>query len=348
MSQDGSISNTHYDTASFAVTNHPVDPALAEIAKMNLLRIRGDMDGAKSLGLSILKKHPRSVEAHVLMGDLNSEQGKLDQAAEWYSLALDIDGKSPGTAKKLEKVRVALDVVKNSSSSQANLAPTKRSGTLLFLAVGASALAIGSMAFLAGTRSPTTPARDTFIREKISMPSQPIRANTNLALESSAVSIPNSRPAEADRFDVTSLKSNPKPPIGSAQMGTSPTAVEDLTLYDQIYSRAKYSKNLTSVLNDPRSATIILSYNVKPGEPGRYIGAMLAAEALQYDVKSESVLLRGSRDGVLSYIADFPRGKMIETEAKYGGLQLLEDHCWIDEILSNEYYKNRITGTPKS
>ena len=91
----------------------------AELARVNLLRIRGDVSSSKNLCLSILKRFPESIDAHVMMGDLHSEQGDLAPAAEWYSLALDLDHNAPGVAVKLSRVQAALDISGQAGRSRA-------------------------------------------------------------------------------------------------------------------------------------------------------------------------------------------------------------------------------------
>jgi hypothetical protein len=110
----------------------------AELARVNLLRIRGDVSSSKTLCLSILKRFPESIDAHVMMGDLHAEQADLGPAAEWYSLALDLDRNAPGVAVKLSRIQAALDISGQAFRSRSNIANGKRMSPWLFVAVAAT------------------------------------------------------------------------------------------------------------------------------------------------------------------------------------------------------------------
>ena len=62
---------------------------------------------------------------------------------------------------------------------------------------------------------------------------------------------------------------------------------------------------------------------------------------MKYDNNAEMVTLRGVRNGVLSYVADVPREKIMAVEDREKkDVQDLENHNWIDEVLTNEYFKD--------
>jgi Tfp pilus assembly protein PilF len=61
-----------------------------ELARVNLLRLRGDYKAAQDHCRAVLRKFPNNVTANQLLGDLCQETGDLSQAKEWYELALDI------------------------------------------------------------------------------------------------------------------------------------------------------------------------------------------------------------------------------------------------------------------
>ncbi len=323
----------------------------AELARVNLLRIRGDISSSKALCLSILKRFPESVDAHVMMGDLHSEQGDLAPAAEWYSLALDLNRSAPGVQVKLNRVQAALDISNQASKSRSLIVAGRHISPWLYVAVAASAIAIGSVAYIAGLRTPeqSKTASKGAISERISTPKQPEadKPPVNLALGtgSSQVNLPNLDPGPTPA-------SAPTANVDTKTTGTKDKdellVVEDQRLFDQIAARSKFGKHIISIIADPREKSMILTFNVEQGEHGRYTAAMLADIALEYDNKAVTVTVRGVRNGILSYIADVPRERILAIEAREKkDVQDLENHGWIDEVLTNEYFKEKeVTKTP--
>lgn len=320
----------------------------AELARVNLLRIRGDLSSSKTLCLSILKRFPESVDAHVMMGDLHAEQGDLAPAAEWYALALDLDRTAPGVQIKLSRIQAALDITNQASRTRALIVTGRKTSPWLYVAVIATALAIGSIAYIAGLKKPAEASSNSksTISNKIAS-TEPIvtapRADfgTTTSPGASKVTIPQIEPGPAPST----------PPVNDTKSTTKPaaiTVVDDQRLIEQISNRSKFAKHVLSVMADPREKSIILTYNVSNDDHGRYIGAMLADIAMEYDTKALLVTLRGVRNGVLSYIADVPRDKVLAVEEREKkDVQDLDNHSWIDEVLTNEYYKDQfLTKSP--
>ena len=75
-----------------------------EVARANLLRLRGDFAEAEKVCLTILKRFPNNPAAHGMMGDLSFETGKLDTARQWYEMALDLTPGDEGIRRKLAAV----------------------------------------------------------------------------------------------------------------------------------------------------------------------------------------------------------------------------------------------------
>ncbi len=314
----------------------------SELARVNLLRIRGDLSSSKTLCLSILKRFPESVDAHVMMGDLHAEQGDLAPAAEWYSLALDLDRTAPGVQVKLNRVQAALDISGQAGKNRALVLSGNRTSPWLYLAVAASVLAIGSIAYIAGMKSPSDKvvAKNPPISEKIASPTNPTRTDFGTVTttpKTSGVTLPTNDPgpAPASTPTIQETKSTGSPKENPL------TVVEDQRILEQLAGRTKFGKHIVSVIVDPREKSLILTYNVSNDEHGRYIGAILADAAMEYDNNAAMVTLRGVRNGVLSYVADVPREKIMAVEDREKkDVQDLENHNWIDEVLTNEYFKD--------
>lgn len=325
----------------------------AELARVNLLRIRGDVSSSKTLCLSILKRFPESIDAHVMMGDLHTEQGDLAPAAEWYSLALDLDRNAPGVNVKLSRVQAALDISGQASRSRALILNGKRMSPWLIVAIITSVIAVCSVAYIAGLGStsnsttPKTASTDRIESPKPADTSPKPSTTAPVTAATTTVAAPSNQPGP-----VPSTNQLPSAPQETKSTGTKESVVsvvDDQKLLDQIINRTTFGKHVLSVVADPREKSMILTYNVAQGEHGRYMGAVLAAIALDYDNKLLLVTIRGIRNGVLSYIADVPREKILAVEEREKKtVQELDNKSWIDEVLSNEYFKEKEVNKPPS
>ncbi len=323
----------------------------AELARVNLLRIRGDVSSSKTLCLSILKRFPESVDAHVMMGDLHTEQGDLAPAAEWYSLALDLDRNAPGVNVKLARVQAALDISGQASRSRTMILTGKRMSPWLIVAVVASTIAVFSVAYIAGLGStPQVANQKASISDRIESPKSvdtSVKPTTTAPLTTSVnnLTVPSNQPGPTPSSVQTPGASQETKSTGVKD--TVVSVVEDQKIYDQVSNHSRFGKHIVSVIADPREKSLILTYNVAQGEHGRYMGAVLAAAALDYDNKILSVTIRGVRNGVLSYVADVPREKVMAVEEREKqNVQELENKNWIDEVLSNEYFKEKEVNRP--
>lgn len=79
-----------------------------ELAKANVLRMRKEFKAAEDVCLAILRRFPNNASSNTLLGDIATERGALDQAVEWYELALDIVPDSKENQEKLAAVKAQL------------------------------------------------------------------------------------------------------------------------------------------------------------------------------------------------------------------------------------------------
>lgn len=77
------------------------------LARANLLRMRGQWDEAVAVCTEALRRAPESATAHSLLGDIYEAQGKLDDALQWYGMAVDLAPNRPADREKLERVTQA-------------------------------------------------------------------------------------------------------------------------------------------------------------------------------------------------------------------------------------------------
>ncbi len=81
------------------------EPMLAEA---NLLRMRGQWQDAETRCIETLRLDPNNVHAHSLLGDIYRDQGRYDDAAQWYQMALDLNPASAADRAKLTYVEKLL------------------------------------------------------------------------------------------------------------------------------------------------------------------------------------------------------------------------------------------------
>ena len=75
------------------------------LATANLYRVRGLWQEAENKCIEVLRRYPNNPAAHSLLGDIYADQGRWEEAKEWYELAVELAPSSQADKKKLERVR---------------------------------------------------------------------------------------------------------------------------------------------------------------------------------------------------------------------------------------------------
>jgi hypothetical protein len=85
------------------------EPGRGEVslAAANLLRLRRRFAEAESRCIEVLRADPNNVHGHSMLGDIYRDQGRHEDARQWYQLALDLDPKSRSDREKLARLRAA-------------------------------------------------------------------------------------------------------------------------------------------------------------------------------------------------------------------------------------------------
>lgn len=78
--------------------------AYALLAQANLQRIRGNWLEATEMCMSAMRLVPGNVAAQSLLGDIYENQGCVDDAIQWYRMALDANPNSPADQQKLQRL----------------------------------------------------------------------------------------------------------------------------------------------------------------------------------------------------------------------------------------------------
>jgi Flp pilus assembly protein TadD len=96
--QSATVAVTEADAASEATPVTAVAPVTdlspealhARLTQANLCRVRQNWTEAVDHSIAVLRAHPGNQPAHSLLGDIYRDQGKLDDAVQWYRMALDL------------------------------------------------------------------------------------------------------------------------------------------------------------------------------------------------------------------------------------------------------------------
>lgn len=122
-----------------------------EITQANLHRIRGDYKAAIDVCLGILKRFPNNGTAHTLLGDIYAEKGELEQAAQWFEMALDLRPESENDRRKLESVQRRMSEQEAASTAKQLGIPESKPRTQQYVFVMVVLVAVvGIGAFLFG------------------------------------------------------------------------------------------------------------------------------------------------------------------------------------------------------
>jgi hypothetical protein len=140
-----------------------------EITQANLHRIRGDYKPAIDVCLGILKRFPNNGTAHTLLGDIYAEKGELEQAAQWYEMALDLRPESENDRRKLESVQRRMAEQEAANNAQQLGIPPDRPKTQQYVFVMVVLVAIVGIAsfMLGGAMSRKEEPKDTLIEDPI-------------------------------------------------------------------------------------------------------------------------------------------------------------------------------------
>ena len=304
--------------------NFPMSKSFdADLARANLLRMRAEYRQAEDLCLSILKQHPNSIEAHTLLGDIYSDQGLLEQSAQWYELALDLDPSSVTDRQKLDDVRDQIRERDHISSIEQLGLPEPLPRNKAWL----SGMAVACLVLLLA-------AGFAFRHGKFGGSGEPAVITTPIrALPDNSAARVASVPSQSTH----TFEPATTPPVDYSPPSLAP--FEDRALAQLVTQHSSVSSHLVSVLQDPRAKIITLTYSCGADEDERRIGAMLARTALEQSPDSIQVTIRMMRNDRLSYMADVLRSRLDETlnqdwQTKAGSLE-----AWIPYVLTNEWPK---------
>jgi len=316
---------THCPECGLPVTSGTDDPLLIaeeerlvnpRLAHANLLRMRGQWEEAMRVCADVLRQFPSNVHAHALMGDIYRDQGNLEEAAQWYKLALDLAPDSVVDRRRLEQVQQELELRQKAQSQSQEVEHLQKQARTLRIF---SASVLGAAVLIA---IGITWAFQSRIAGRSAPPPVSI-TTTRLPMEASSVSTLPAPEPNADNSPVTPAATPPQP---AAPVKTDPhPRTEDDLLAEKVKEwllQHEIKPSILATAYDPLANHLLVTfgYDSDAGKDTLYRTAWLAAAAafaIQPDIQTVRVRCMvpvsthaGEKVLVLGFAADIPRKQM--------------------------------------
>ncbi len=294
-----------------------------ELARANLLRMRGEYKQAEDICLSILRRYPNNATANSLLGDMKAEQGDLEQAAEWYELALDlVDDSSIKTKLSNVKKRVQEREAANTAKQIGLPSGKPKIGLyvlIVLILIGGSA----SVAYVLGSKASQGSAKRTKMNDPLVIPGN---GSTN-----------SSRDQGTDAE---------MPDSGQPTPTNSGMPDADRGLLQTISQASLVGSKAISALQDPRTKTIIVTFIGSEGEAMHELAAQLGKATLESHPDCLKVVLRGISGRQVAFIADMTRESLAATETQeWKDAHANDAKAWMSASLMNAWpASNQGTG----
>jgi tetratricopeptide (TPR) repeat protein len=250
------------------------DRALAEA---NQLRVRGELPQAEQKVLSVLRDHPRNVDAHALLGEINFDMGRMIEAANWLQLALDLQPDNPRLKARLTEAQSRsredqLEEVARSLPVDLDR-PNRLWAFGLLIVLGG---AVAGAGFWAGRATFGAPPSGGPIRKAVSLPADP-----RPDFESPAPQAQAEAPAPTSTLRERALLATLRGilPAGSVE----------------------------AALEDPRMPSVGITLRAPEGADFPALACQAAAAALEAEPELTGATVRIFQDGVMAYVADASR-----------------------------------------
>lgn len=291
-----------------------------ELARANLLRLRGSYEEAATTCRSILKEYPGNLTAHSLLGDIAAEQGDLKQAGDWYELALDIAPESQVEREKLKRVQDRLAAQEAADAARMLGLPTGRNKAKIFAVTTASFVTlVGVAGFYMGE----------YIKSK--SPNLP-------PVVTAAIQIPNKfEPSQEKPPPAANDSTEPEPKLEPALTRADETSKVDAEALASIRARCEEGPRVTAAVKDVRTQALTITFSVEAAGSAKEIAAKLGASVLNEFTDCPSVVLRAVTAGDLIYIGDMMRGDLDAAVAASTDPDL-------ESALRNEWFAQSTSG----
>lgn len=288
--------NTNFITCNMCFTRNPVGVAFcqdcgakldessegsdqevyADLARANLLRMRGQRKESIDVVLGILRRFPNNVSAHTLLGDIYYEQDDLKQAAEWYEMAVDLNPDGLHEKEMLTRIQSRLKEREARQSVQNLGVPQKQTFPLWYIGVMAGLiLVIGVGAFAAGRGAGgSAPTQGAVAPLVVPATQEPAAPNAIAAT-----------PVEDDAAVLTALQ------------------------------RGQSGLKLIAAQIDPLNGEIIVTAEANPDQPADVVALSLAADVFVFRPETKAATLRLVREGKLTFVGRITRDQYDEAQS---------------------------------
>lgn len=284
-----------------------------ELARSNLLRMRGEYKQAEEICLSILRRYPNNATANGLLGDMKAEQGDLEQAAEWYELALDLVDDS--TMKmKLHNVKKRIQEREAANTAKQIGLPSGRSKMGLYMVVMVILIGGASFAaFVLGQQSKLTEAKRPTMDAPLNIPGKSTAgADTNT--DQTGTNNDSATPSTVGKPDV------------------------DRLLMQSLAAASEHGARVIDAFQDPRSRDITVTFMVSEGESVRAIAAELGKAVLDTRLECTKTTLRAVMGNRITLVADMTREALRSTDTpEWRDAHGSSTETWANVVLSNAW-----------
>lgn len=260
-----------------------------DLAQANLLRMRGQHKQAGEACLAILKRYPNNSTAHALLGDIYAETNDLDQAIQWYELALDLHDDEAVRAK-LRKVQEQKEAAEHKASVADLGLPEKQPKTGLYAGLMILAIVvIGGAAFFAGRQMSggTTAEKPTLSGGSISL--SPDNGN------------------------------EPAQPEGDGSAAGTLLAPQDREMTDALRAASALGQNILYVFAVPRGPAANITAHHASGFSLQQTAAQAAIDGLNAFPNCVYVTVRVVSNNQVSYVADVTRATLLQLQLPAAG-----------------------------
>lgn len=271
----------------------------SDVAKANLLRMRGEYSEARTLLEQVLARTPKSAIAHELMGDIMAQQAQLAvdptsdlrSAMHWYELGLQMDPASTNLSAKATAMRKRIEEVQAGETLKLLGIPTASKRLYGFMAATAAFVVLIAVAsWLIGRAAQQPPAPQPYqqpIEVKLPTPEAPKTVDEKL----------NQEPKAAEP------KAEPVKPAVVASVAS------DADFVTRLKTALADGTDIAAATFDPRMGGqwVITANTTAEATTWEGTAANIGKVALSLAADASHVTVRLASAQTLVYVADFDR-----------------------------------------
>jgi len=264
----------------------------SEIAHANLLRLRGRYQEAEDLCLKILEASPKQADALALLGDIQAENGTLENALRWYDLSLETAEAPPGVKSKRNQIEKRIkDRDKMIALKSIGLGGNRPEKWMIGAGIGVLVAVVMVAAYWVGSKS------------------QARNSTYNLPIEAPIVNS-NSSQGAGTANPLSSQPSSDLQSTNSTSTSAAPEKQVDTECRPLLALTKPEIASIISALYDPRSSQVTVSANLPSSMAAQDFATSLASEALSSIPGSKNATIRLYANDRLAFIGDAVPGSI--------------------------------------